>query len=170
MTKRKLDNIVEVLGGGVALRLAGVIGIAAAVGICSGTTGCKQEKERLNIAIEGIVVREYGNVAQFFESDDTASEILDLENPVYILMVDSIGEQGYYHDPIDNSTYRLADRYLIQIDETYGRSGPHTIYNLAAVIEEGTRIRFWLRWGGEDLISFYDSIGLVNPDNIIILD
>jgi len=124
----------------------GTIVLASAIGLA----GCSKPEN----FVEGKVVSEYGNVARIVESSGAlfGNESVKLGNPAYGLKVET--PQGIY-------TIEVA------VDDMSGSSGPHTAYNLAAAIEEGTKVRFPLQYGGRNLFSA-DRLGIVDPDDIEI--
>lgn len=105
--------------------------------------------------VEGEVTSEYGNVARIVESSGAVfgNESVRLGNPHYGLHVET--SQGNY-------------TIEVEVGDRSGSEGMHTVYNLAATIEEGTRIRFPLEYGIHDLFSA-DNLGIVDPDDIQIL-
>ena len=133
----------------------GTIVLATAIGLA----GCSPKPKDY---IEGTVVREYGNVARVVESSGAlfGNESVKLGNPNYGLVVET--PQGKYTIDIDVS------------DES-GSLGPKTAYNLAARIEEGTKIRFPTKFDGSSRtrmpIGFTDDkVGYLDPDDIQILE
>ena len=118
----------------------------------TGLAGCDPFKP--GNFVEGKVVSEYGNVARIVESSDAlfGNESVKLGNPVYGLKIET--PQGIYTIEVD-------------VRNTSGSSGRHTAYNLAAAIEEGTRVKFPLRYGRRDLFSA-DGLGIMDPDDIEI--
>lgn len=105
--------------------------------------------------VEGKVVSEYGNLARIVESSSGAligNESVKLGNPVYGLKVET--PQGIYIIEVD-------------VNDQSGSRGPHSAYNLAAAIEEGTKVKFPLRYDERDLFSV-DRLGILDPDDIEI--
>jgi len=105
--------------------------------------------------VEGKVIEEYGNISKIVDSKNPFlnPEDLDLKNPVYGLKVET--DQGLY---------------IIEVDVTdkSGSTGGHTAYNLAAAIEKGTKIKFATVYNDQKRFKS-DRIGLVDPDDIIII-
>lgn len=119
--------------------------------LAPGGVGCSKPENH----VEGKVIQEYGSVARIVQSSGAlfGNESVKLGNPIYGLKVET--PQGIYIIHVD-------------IDDSSGSQGPHTAYNLAAAIEEGTRVRFPLRYDGRNLFSA-DKLGIVDPDDITIL-
>ncbi len=124
-----------------------------------GLAGCSPKPKDY---IEGTVVKEYGNVARIVESSGAlfGNESVKLGNPNYGLIVET--SRGKYTIDVD-------------VSDKSGSSGPKTAYNLAARIEEGTKIRFPTTFDGRSRtnkpIGFTDDkVGYLDPDDIQILE
>ncbi len=142
-----ITNVMTIKRTLVTIVLASAIGLAACSPSPLGGPGNY---------VEGKVVSEYGNVARIVESSGAlfGNESVKLGNPVYGLKVET--PQGIYIIEVD-------------VNDQSGSRGPHSAYNLAAAIEEGTEVKFPLRYDEKDLFSV-DRLGILDPDDIEIIE
>jgi hypothetical protein len=110
--------------------------------------------------IQGTVIKEFGNVPGIVQSSGAlfGNESVRVGPPAYGIEVET---------QVGNYTIEI-------VNDTFGSTGPKTIYNLAMAIEVGTQISFPTRFENindeDSYIGFTkDRVGGLDPDDISIL-
>ena len=118
------------------------------------TAGCSKQSTDPADHVGGVVTSEIGNLPSLTES----------RGAVFGNESVKISDRYAFTVNVDGKNYS------IEVDSTdlTGSSGPHTVTNLDAAIEVGTKVKFPLTLGGKPLFS-PDGLGIVDPDDITIV-